>query len=245
MEELELLKKRVDSLIEKAYSGNVCLLNFLDEAMLQVLKESEKQSGVCVYTNGGIINADRVRAIISMFDVKNSDFKIAVFKINYNKKYYEINHRSILGSLMGLGIKRECIGDIVITDDLDAYFASTLEISKFIMNNLSFIGKTPIELEIVKDEIENVVRYEDKNSFVASLRLDVIIAEAYNLSRSLALEMIQGGLVYINHILIMNSSHIVKLNDEISVRHKGRVKLSKIGGNSRSGRICVTLSKRV
>ena len=81
MEELELFKKRVDSLIEKAYSGNVCLLNFLDEAMLQILKEKEKQSGVCVYTNGGILNADRVRAIITMFDVKSSDFKIVVFKI--------------------------------------------------------------------------------------------------------------------------------------------------------------------
>lgn len=245
MEELELFKKRVDSLIEKAYSGNVCLLPFLDEAMLSILKEKEKQSGCCVYTNGGILNADRLRAIISMYDVKKDDFKIVIFKINYNKKYYEINHRSILGSLMGLGIKRECIGDIVISKDLDAYFAATLEISKYIMDNLSFIGKTPIELEIIKDEITNIIRYEDKNSFVASLRLDVIIAEAYNMSRSLALEMIQGGLVYINHILITNSSHIVKLDDEISVRHKGRVKLSKIGGCSRSGRICVTLSKRV
>ena len=41
MEELELFKKRVDSLIEKAYSGNVCLLPFLDEAMLGILKEKE------------------------------------------------------------------------------------------------------------------------------------------------------------------------------------------------------------
>ena len=245
MEELEIFKKRIDSLISKSYSGGVTLLNFLDEAKLGIIKLAFKNiKDINLYLEGGFLNADNVRAIISPYDVSKNDFKIVIYKIKYNKKFYEINHRSILGSLMGLGIKREFIGDIVLTDN-DAYFACCEEISSYIKDNLKFIGKAPIEL--IKEDIiiENVVKYSEKVEFLSSLRLDVFIAAAYNFSRNEAHEYIINGLVYINHILIQNPSEILKLGDEISVRGKGRCKLKEIGGFSKSGRIAATLAKRV
>ena len=245
MEELEIFKKRVDSLITKAYSGGVSLLNFLDEAKLGILKQSSRNlKDIFVYYEGGFLNADNLRAIITPYEVIKSDFKIVVYKIKYNKKFYEISHRSILGSLMGLGIKRELIGDIVINDE-GAYFACCLEIKDYIKDNLKFIGKAPVELEIETKTIENIVKYSKKVEFLSSLRLDVIIAAAYNLSRNEAHEFIVNGLVYINHVLILNPSEAVKLQDEISIRGKGRCKLDEIGGLSKSGRIAATLAKRI
>lgn len=245
MEDLELFKKKVASYIDKAYSGGVAVLNFLDEAQIGILNQLAKKSNLDINYYGGFINSDRLRAIISMYEVDKADYKIVVYKIDYNKKYYTISHRSVLGSLMSLGIKRECIGDIIITDDNDAYFAVTEEISTYILNSFDAVGKAPIRLIKVDDEIENVIRYSEKLHFVSSLRLDVIIAASYNLSRSEALELITNGLVFINHISTLNPSHIVKLNDELSVRHKGRVRLSNIGNETKSGRIAVILSKRV
>lgn len=245
MEDLELFKKKVASYIDKAYSGGVALLNFLDEAQIGILNQLAKKSNLDINYYGGFINSDRLRAVISMYEVNKSDYKIAVYKIDYNKKYYTISHRSVLGSLMSLGIKRECIGDIIITDDNDAYFAVTEEISTYILNSFDTVGKAPIRLIKVDDEIQNVIRYSEKLHFVSSLRLDVIIAASYNLSRSEALELITNGLVFINHVSTLNPSHIVKLNDELSVRHKGRVRLSNIGNETKSGRIAVTLAKRV
>lgn len=245
MEELEIFKKRVDSLITKAYSGGVSLLNFLDEAKLGILKQSSRNlKDIFVYYEGGFLNADNLRAIITPYEVIKSDFKIVVYKIKYNKKFYEISHRSILGSLMGLGIKRELIGDIVINDE-GAYFACCLEIKDYIKDNLKFVGKAPVELEIETKTIENIVKYSKKVEFLSSLRLDVIIAAAYNLSRNEAHEFIVNGLVYINHVLILNPSEAVKLQDEISIRGKGRCKLDEIGGLSKSGRIAATLAKRI
>ena len=245
MEELEIFKKRVDSLITKAYSGGVSLLNFLDEAKLGILKQSSRNlKDIFVYYEGGFLNADNLRAIITPYEVIKSDFKIVVYKIKYNKKFYEISHRSILGSLMGLGIKRELIGDIVINDE-GAYFACCLEIKDYIKDNLKFVGKAPVELEIETKTIENFVKYSKKVEFLSSLRLDVIIAAAYNLSRNEAHEFIVNGLVYINHVLILNPSEAVKLQDEISIRGKGRCKLDEIGGLSKSGRIAATLAKRI
>ena len=245
MDELDIFRKRINSLITKAYNGGVSLLNFLDESKLGILKQETKNiKDVFVHYDGGFLNADTLRAIITPYEVEKTDFKIVIYKIKYNKKYYDINHRSILGSLMGLGIKREFIGDIVINDD-GAYFACGEEIAEYIYDNLKFIGRAPIILEKEDKIIENVVKYSEKVEFLSSLRLDVFIAAAYNLSRSEAHEYIVSGLVYINHVLILNPSEVLKLQDEISVRGKGRCKLAEIGGLSKSGRIAATLAKRV
>lgn len=246
MEELELFRKRVSSYIDKAFQGGVSLTMFLDEVKLEIIKrEVEKAKSINLYTFGGILYSDRARAIVSPYSVENKDFKIAVFEIIYNMKYYTIGHRNILGSILSLGIKRECIGDIVVLESKKAYFACCEEISDFLLSELHFIGKANISLKKVTEPIENVIRYEESTVFVSSFRLDVILAGAYRLSRSEALAMITEGLVSVNHVLVLNPSHTIVLNDEISVRHKGRVRLSYIGKESRSGRTAVTLGKRV
>ena len=242
MDELEVFSKRIKNSILKAERGGVSLLNFLDDAHLGILKKELGNSKLAHY-NGGIKNADTLRVIISPYDVDDSDFKIVVFKIIYNKKFYDIGHRNVLGSLMNLGIKRECIGDIVVSDDI--YFACTEEISGFIKDNLNYIGNVPVQLEIADYEVENIINYSYKEHFISSLRIDNIISRAYNISRHDSYEMIVNGLVYINHVLCLNPSKDVKLKEEISVRKKGRVKLEEIEGTTKSGRIRVVLAKRI
>ena len=245
MESIENFKKRCDSIIDKAYQGGVTLLNFLDEAEIGILESvMKKHQSLYLYSNGKIINSDRKRYIISPYEECKLDFKINVFKIKYNNKYYNLNHRNILGSLMSLGIKRECIGDIVINNN-DAYFACTYEITPFILEEFRFVGKAPIELELIEYDVNNVIKYDYKTYFLASIRLDSVVADGFNISRNEAHEMIIDGLVYVNHILCQNVSYNVKLNDIISVRHKGKIILNEIGGKSKSGRIAVTIGKRI
>ena len=245
MESLDSFKKRCDSIIDKAYQGGVTLLGFLDDAEEGILINSLKHHHtINYYSSGRIINCDRKRYFITPYDNDNIDFKIDLFEIIYNKKYYEINHRNVLGSLMSLGIKRECIGDIVFNND-KIYFASSKDISEFLLNEFRFVGNAPIELKRVDIDIENIIRYDYKIHFLASIRLDSIIASGFNISRNIAQEMVFNGLVYINHILCQNTSHNVKEGDIISVRHKGKIILKEIGGNSKSGRIAVNIGRRI
>lgn len=246
MEELEIFKKRVQAYVEKAYNGGVGLFPFLDEPRIEIiLSEIKRNPKVFVEFYGGILNSDRVRAILSSYPVEKEDFKITVFQIIYNKQFNTVSHRSILGSLLALGIKRECIGDIVIDEGNNAYFATTKELEQFLIDEFHSVGKTPVELKKTDYPIENKIRYESKVYFLASLRLDAVISAVYHLSRKESLEMIQNGLVSVFHTIIFNSSHNVKKNDEISVRHKGKIKVMKIGNLSKSGRIVVTLGKRI
>ena len=243
--ELELFKKRIESLFIKAYDGNVALINFIDDTKREIiLRLSRNYPGVDCYFHGGIIEADYNRCILSVNEVETKDFKIDIYKIDYNKRYYEISHRSILGSLMALGIKRECIGDIVIIDD-EAYFAATNEISQYLLSEFKSVGRAPINLILVDKEITNERKYSEKTHFVSSLRLDAIIAAGYNLSRSDAQQMIVDGMIKVNHISILNPSHNLKEDDLLSVTKKGRLIVGEIGGNTKSGRICINLKKQI
>ncbi len=245
MGELELFKKKVEAQLIKATNGSVGLLSFIDDSKREIIDNlSRNYKDIYVEYYGGIENPDYNRVVFSSYDILPLDFKIVVYKIIYNSKYYEVSHRSILGSLMALGIKRDCIGDIVI-NDTGAYFACTKEISRFILEEFKAVGRAPIELLEIDYLVENERKYTSKLHFVASLRIDGILASGYGISRSEALEIITSGMVRINHKLCQNPSHILKEGDMLSVTKKGRLILDEIGGNSKSGRIAVTLKKQI
>ena len=245
MEELEVFKKKVEAQFLKASSGSVGLLSFVDDYKRDIISSiANKYKDINVSYYGGILDADYNRVVFSNYDIDKSDFKIIVYKIIYNSKYYDVSHRSILGSLMALGIKRDCIGDIVINDD-GVYFACTKEISKYICEEFKAVGKAPIELLEIDYEVANARKYTSKVHFVSSLRLDSILAQGYNISRSESQEIIALGNVRLNHRQCQNPSQILKEGDMLSVTKKGRLILAFIGGNSKSGRIAITLKKQI
>ena len=145
---------------------------------------------------------------------------------------------------MALGIKRECIGDIVINDK-DVYFAITDEISEFIENDFNYVGNIKISIERVDYPITNVIRYVNKDYFLNSLRLDLVISDGFGIARSDAKDMILDGLCKVNQIEILKPDYKIEENDEISLRHKGRIKLIEIHGLSKSGKTRVTLGRRI
>ena len=236
MEDVNDFKKIILSDINKVFDNRVILLDFLDDNQSSIVEELCNKNNIPFYKYGGFINSDRNRYILSYFDVKKEDFKINVYKIDYNKRYYNIEHKHVLGTLMSLGIKRKTIGDIIIDDKKNVYFACTETISKFILAELEFINHAKIELIKIDEEIENVIKYEEKEILVSSYRLDCVISGAYNFSRSKSLEMITEGLVYINHVLNMNVSHNVVLGDEINVRGHGKFTVGELLGKTRSDR---------
>ncbi|MDE7094993.1 MAG: hypothetical protein K2O23_00740, partial [Anaeroplasmataceae bacterium] len=158
----------------------------------------------------------------------------------YNSRYLELNHRKILGSLMSLGIKRESIGDIVCMGQA-TYFACTEEISTYIESEFKTISGVGIELKEVEQRLHIERKLREEKHIVSSLRLDVVIASAYKLSRNEASEMITEGLVQVNHVVSQSISKQVVLDDVISVRHKGRFYVGTVGGKTKSDRLVLQL----
>jgi len=245
MESLEEFKRKILSQINRYQNGHVILLPFIDENNSLILEELLKSNKVNYYKFGGFKNSDRNRYLLSQYDYLDDDFKINVYKIIYNKKFNEINHRNVLGSLMSLGIKRESIGDIVIKENKDIYIALTDEISKYVLNEFNYIGKASVELEKTNEIIENVINYESKEYILSSLRVDCVISSIYNISRSESQDKIREGLILVNHQVNFNHSLILKEEDIISLRGKGKYKIGLISGLTRKDRIKIIIEKRI
>ena len=60
----------------------------------------------------------------------------------------QLTHRDYLGSLLGLGIKREKTGDIIVRDD-GADIVICEELAEFVSLNYDKAGRTSLSVEIL------------------------------------------------------------------------------------------------
>ena len=164
-----------------------------------------------------------------------------ILQSSYDPKFGEISHRNVLGTIMAFGIKRNTFGDIVVENNLITIFAS-LEISDFLINNLTMISRQRMNFKVIKEFIQTEKKEVIQTINVASMRLDAVVAKAINCGRSEAVDLINSGLVLINHKECLNISHTVKENDLLSIRKFGRVEILEIVGLSKKNRTIVKIS---
>ena len=153
------------------------------------------------------------------------------------------SHKDYLSGIMKLGIKREKLGDILVFED-GADIVASLEICEYVVNNLQqltrFSKATITELNI-KEIREPNVKKEEIRIVVASLRLDAIVAELAKCSRNVANEIIENQRVFINYENESRSSKLLSEGDIIVIRGKGKFIVKLINGETRKGKLSVTI----
>ena len=200
-----------------------------------------------VEQNGGFKNAERAKiAFISEDFYGTPDYAIDAYKVIWDKRYYTLAHRDILGAFMGLGCTRDILGDIVFTPE-GAQFVADKTFNTYILSNLTKIGAAPVELtNISLDDLEEKeVQVKVISATVAALRLDAVAAAGYGVSRSRMAEEIKGQNVKVNWKEAKNASQTVEEGDIISFRSRGRVEVAEIRGTTKKGRTSITLKKYI
>lgn len=213
--------------------------DFFEPNLVEAAKSILNRFDEIAYSiDGGFENAER--KIISIYSwyyfYEEKDLPLMALEIKGNID--NLDHRDVLGSLLGLGIVREKIGDIGFFPDAIRLVAST-DISTFILYNLKKIKHENVSLREIplKDLGELIIEGYDRDVIISSLRLDQLVAEAYNLSRSNAQKLISSKLVKVNFRLEEKCHKILEEGDLVSVRRKGRFKIKEITGLTKKGRI--------
>ena len=152
------------------------------------------------------------------------------------------SHRDYLGAILGLGIKREKIGDIITEEDCAFVFCDD-SVSEFVCLNLTGVSFSTVNCTPTTDDrvFSYKRRYEERSVTVASLRLDCIVSSAAGLSREKGTALIERGLVRLNYDIAKNPSSKVADGDVISVRGCGKMEIKTDHLTSRKGRIIVCL----
>ena len=76
---------------------------------------------------------------------------------------------------------------------------------------------------------------------VSSLRLDNIVAELARCSRTRANEVILEQRVFLNYMNEENNSKLVKENDVVVIRGKGKFNILRIDGQTKKGKIILVV----
>lgn len=159
----------------------------------------------------------------------------------------EISHRDVLGSLMGLGLSRRKIGDILIFSE-KPYRVQVLclpETASLLLSQWSSVGRYPISLrEIPLSQLE-VPEQEVKEltSTVASLRLDSLVSTGFSISRTKASSLISSGKVFLNHQECQKPERILVEGDKLTCRGLGKCVVTEVKGLTKKGRTLVTMER--
>lgn len=161
--------------------------------------------------------------------------------------FYEkdaLTHRDFLGSLMGLSIKRETVGDIFV-DRGSCDFLVTREILPYVLDNLTSAGRTKLSLRELPLEEVSGPHYAVKSlrDTVASLRLDALVGAGFGLARGKAADLIAAGKVSLDGLPCTKPDKLVDEGSKISARGFGKLLLKEIHGRTKKDRISIVLEK--
>lgn len=231
-----LLSRAYDAIELSERRGIPRFLGFLNEHESLFLRQNISLSrDICFF--GGY--ADAARLMLGA-GAREDQFPIAALEIRY-KPEYELRHRDFLGSLMGLGLNRDAVGDILPGEGRTVIFVRD-EIASFILSQLDRIGR--VGVKIAYADIADLPDPEETQELVfslSSLRLDAFVAAACHLSRERTARLIKSEMVMLDHITVTDVSVNLKEGASVTVRKYGKFVLTDLLGASRKGKLRVSV----
>lgn len=248
-EERLLLARVLDKLERSRNKQMLESTGFLTPAQQQLVHAMLRSYGeVRSEFIGGFEGAERCVCVFLpdwLYELEAEDCPITTIKIDINKMA-DFGHRDVLGSLMGLGLVREKIGDIIIAEDSATVLvlSSVAEIILSQWDSVGRFGVAPVladfaDIAVTAPEIKTI------KDTVATLRLDSIVATGFSMSRAKASAQITAGRVAVNHVDCVKTDKQIEKGDVISCRGLGKCVLREIVGKSRKDRQIIEIDRYV
>ncbi len=217
---------------------------FFPPEVWSTLENMKNALGVEVESKGVTKESEKRVILIKPLDFLeySEDYPLAYFQIKGGSKFKELEHRHFLAAIMGLGIKREMLGDLIVRDGV-CYGVIFRDLFSFLENNLKVIGKIGVDISETEEGNIPEMEFEEVIYLVSSLRLDSIVAAITEKSRSQATELIKEGTVSVNYSVRREKNISIKDGDIITVRRKGKFIFKEVTGVSKKGKQRVLLKK--
>lgn len=284
-QEDRLLYARFEEIAAACRAHRPTFFGFLDEREAMLLSAVRQPPVRVVTAWGGRENADRV--MLGVFDEsdycsdpdpalverkRRSAFPIVRLRVDCagaQRHFTEPpTHRDYLGALMGLGLTRRTVGDIVC-DETGAWLWCDEKTADFIVQNLRSVGRNGVscvrETQKASETVGNVPEsdenpasvvdlptgkcYNDKDWAeqieigVASPRLDALLTGLIHASRGRAEQLLLSGAVRYGYQECTQKDHPVGVGDTFSVRGVGKYRVLELNQRGKKGRTYILLGK--
>ena len=242
MEEHELLRRAEDLMERCERSGSLCATHFLTPAERLRLERWAKTKPDCrLLFSGGHPDCERTIALFlpDYMAPEWLDLNEQIKALELTAAFGSPGHRDYLGALLGMGIGREWLGDIWVRENTAVIFCLP-GVERHLLS-IDKVGRWTVRTRSLPlEEITAPERRVKEKSFsVQSLRLDAAVGGLFDLSRTEAARQIAAGNVSLNYELSDKADRPVREGDILSLRGRGKGKITGTGGTSRKGRLFV------
>lgn len=240
----ELILSRLRDLTARCESQNrPCFLGFLDEFQQKVCRDALRRKDLSHRFFGGYEDAERAYLGLSPWEggLEDGEYPIACVRVRFRPQD-GLGHRDLLGSVMGLSLKREAVGDILVEEGLARVYLSSA-VKEAVLSQLTKVGRAGVACEEAPLGGTGTRRYQEMLGSVSSLRLDCLAAFLGNLSRSDAARLISGGLVAVDGQVVLEQTRLLRPGEKLSIRGTGKFLFDGELGTSKKGRLRVQFRK--
>jgi len=170
---------------------------------------------------------------------------VAALRADYPRQA-RLTHRDILGSLMGLGLSREKLGDI-LPGEGGCQVLVLRQTLPILLSQWESAGRWSVktrqlpltELTVAIPQVKTI------RDTVAALRLDAVLSVGFSTSRTKAGELISSGKVSLNHRECLKPDRAVAQGDVLTCRGLGKCVVKEIPGQSKKGRIMLVMERYI
>lgn len=243
--ESELIRRICDLSERSEKTSTITHSSFLTPAEQYEVDLWLKYKGTRFVWNGGYPDAERkIVFFYSGWDEGDIQPEQYISCVKITVGFGTPSHRDYLGSILGLGLRREWIGDIIISDNT-AYIMCLTPADVTVINELTHVSRYGVKCDniplISVPVPERVVKH--LSFTVQSRRFDAIVGCIFGISRSRAVKLISGGQATLNYKECDKNDAYVEDGDVISVRGLGKAVLIGQSGQNRKGRLFLSAER--
>ena len=244
-----VLARALDQMERAANRSIPCPTQFLSPAQRAALEPLLAAAGHPRHLfHGGYEDAERTVCVFLPDWLEGTDWtagdELAAIEAVYPPTGADLTHRDLLGGLMGIGLTREKVGDI-LTGDTAAQIVCLREAAPIILSQFEQAGRYRLKLKEIPLSGLSPAPAQVKviHDTVPALRLDAVLASGFSLSRGRAAEAVAAGRVSVNHRECLKPDKPVAEGDILTCRGLGKCVLKHMGGQSRKGRIIIEIER--
>lgn len=255
VKEFDELYARLEDMKKRAFRGEIGISAFLSPRELHYSKAYLSRSGVAFLEHGGYPDSERKKLYvlpeymegiedISSLGEYGEETGICAISAK-GSGFCKLSHRDFMGSLLGLGVERSVIGDIIVTEEVSATVFCDIKIADFLVNEWHEVGHDRIKCARLEEDRIALPerRYAQISDTVASARLDCVVAALCNLARERARECVVSELCEIDYEKETRPDREVVAPALIAVRGYGKFRVLSIGGQTKKGRYRLSAQK--
>jgi RNA-binding protein YlmH len=248
-EETERLFARIDDLYARAERGETAVSVFLSPRELHFACRRLEERRALFLAFGGYEGAERKRLYIlpdhmegiesvSALSEYGENVDISVLKVS-GSGFSKLSHRDFMGSLLGLGLERSVIGDIVVTETgREAVVFCDSAITRFLLENWTKAGNDKVRVESISlpENFSPQRRFARINDTVASPRVDGVVAALCSLSRDKARELVENECVEVDYDTVTRPDRTLTAPCLVTVRGYGKFRVVSVSEQTKKGR---------